>query len=217
MLILKELVLNKKVKIKNIDLDKYGHINSIIYLDGISINEELVKSGHAIVNQDTCTQDFCNKWISFQKNESNKSEDIKKNKANLYIGDYETGKFHTMLCHDIEEIANYIVFNSRQKSIDNGFIPCIRCARTTILKDGMYYVTVNPMNTKITSSQDRQHNIFKTNTEKYALRLESDIRNLEKNRRMNEINDPFSGVNLEILSKRKQLTEIRKAQALTGN
>jgi hypothetical protein len=34
---------------------------------------------------------------------------------------------------------------------------------------------------------------------------------------MNEINDPFSGVNLEILSKRKQLTEIRKAQALTGN
>ena len=212
---LNELILNKDVDIKNIDLDnKHGHINSIVYINGTSVNEELIRSGLATVNEDKCIEDFCTEWISFQNKENDKSTKTSNKTTSLYIGDYDTSTFHTMLCDKLDNVNNFIILTSRQNARDKRFIPCKYCSKSTALKDGSYYVLSSP---KRTHSQHINHNIFQTNTETFALRLESEIKNLEKNRRMNEINDPFSGVNIEIGSKRKQLTEIRKAQALSGN
>ena len=55
-------VFGKTVEVKSIDQDRYGRTVGIITYDGVNLNVELIRSGHAWVYGQYCKQPQCKEW-----------------------------------------------------------------------------------------------------------------------------------------------------------
>ncbi len=53
---------DKTAEVESITTDRYGWTIGIVYVDGNSLSEELVKSGFAWVYNRYCKKDMCDKW-----------------------------------------------------------------------------------------------------------------------------------------------------------
>lgn len=64
---LKELIMDKIVKLKNVDLEKYGRILADVYLDDLYLNEWMIKKKYA-VRYDGGTKQVPNDWMEYYNN-----------------------------------------------------------------------------------------------------------------------------------------------------
>ena len=61
-----KLANGSQVEVQPIDIDRYGRTVATVHVNGRSINEELIRSGHAWVYTQYCTNDFCHDWLKLQ-------------------------------------------------------------------------------------------------------------------------------------------------------
>lgn len=61
------MINRKEVDIEIVAGDKYGRSVGIIYLGNKTINEEMVKKGHAWVYRRYCAKSECRKWIDLEE------------------------------------------------------------------------------------------------------------------------------------------------------
>ncbi|WP_051284035.1 thermonuclease family protein [Desulforegula conservatrix] len=71
------MINRKEVDIEIVAGDKYGRSVGIIYLGNKTINEEMVKKGHAWVYRRYCSKSECRKWIDLE-------EEAKRDKKGLW-------------------------------------------------------------------------------------------------------------------------------------
>ena len=60
------MVYGKTVEVETRDTDRYGHSVALIYVDGQSLNEALVKNGFAWVYRKYCKEAFCEDWLNLE-------------------------------------------------------------------------------------------------------------------------------------------------------
>ena len=60
------MVFGKTVKVKIKDIDRYGRTVALVYVDGESLNEALIKAGYAWVYQRYCKEVFCKDWLNLE-------------------------------------------------------------------------------------------------------------------------------------------------------
>ena len=61
-----DMVYGKTVEVETKDKDQYGRSVALIYVDGQSLNEALIKSGLAWVYRIYCKEPFCESWIDLE-------------------------------------------------------------------------------------------------------------------------------------------------------
>jgi endonuclease YncB( thermonuclease family) len=59
-------VYGKTVKVETKDTDRYGRTVALIFTDGQSLNEALVKNGFAWVYRKYCIEAFCEDWLNLE-------------------------------------------------------------------------------------------------------------------------------------------------------
>ena len=60
------VVYAKTVEVETKDTDRYGRSVALIYIDGESLNESLVKNGFAWVYRKYCKETFCEDWLDLE-------------------------------------------------------------------------------------------------------------------------------------------------------
>jgi micrococcal nuclease len=61
-----DLVFGKQVRIVKQDIDRYGRIVGIVYVDDVCVNEKLVKNGLAWVYRRYCRTPICAGWLELE-------------------------------------------------------------------------------------------------------------------------------------------------------
>ena len=60
------MVYGKTVKVEPKDIDQYGRTVALIYVNGQSLNEALIKNGFAWVYRKYCKEPFCDDWLNLE-------------------------------------------------------------------------------------------------------------------------------------------------------
>jgi endonuclease YncB( thermonuclease family) len=60
------MVYGKTVEVETKDTDRYSRNVALIYVDGQSLNEALVKNGFAWVYREYCKEAFCEDWLNLE-------------------------------------------------------------------------------------------------------------------------------------------------------
>ena len=60
------MVYAKTVEVETKDTDRHGRSVALIYVDGKSLNEALVKNGYAWVYRKYCKESFCEDWLNLE-------------------------------------------------------------------------------------------------------------------------------------------------------
>jgi len=64
----REAVLYQQVRLSILDKDMYGRLVALVHLpDGRTLNEDLVRAGHAWVYRSYCRQPFCHSWMALEQ------------------------------------------------------------------------------------------------------------------------------------------------------
>ena len=61
-----DMVFGKVVEVEPKDVDRYGRIVGLVYIDDNSLNQALVKNGYAWVYRKYCKETFCGDWLNFE-------------------------------------------------------------------------------------------------------------------------------------------------------
>jgi endonuclease YncB( thermonuclease family) len=61
-----QMVYGKTVEVETKDTDRYGRSVALIFIDGQSLNEALVKNGFAWVYRKYCKEKFCEDWLNLE-------------------------------------------------------------------------------------------------------------------------------------------------------
>ena len=69
-----KMVFGKIVEVEPVDLDRYGRTVGIVKIEGVILNEELVREGFASVYPQYCHRPICNTWYLLEM----KAHDAKK-------------------------------------------------------------------------------------------------------------------------------------------
>ena len=195
--------MDKNANVKQVEIDKYGKIYSIVNIDNVSINEHLIHIGYAYVDKDVCVYDFCSQWMNISG--SQEVSNVKKNVSNevIYYGDINSGVFHSKKCKNYDEYKQYSMFDSRQKAVDNGFVPCVSCTISNAVQESMYLPSA------YVGSSGNSGRIYNSgaNIDDRIRSLESDIRNLNSQKRMDKSMER-DGLRREIAAKEEMLNEL---------
>lgn len=68
------MVAGRQITVEQKDTDRYGRTVAMVYVDGINLNEQIVKQGYGWVYRQYCKDSICNDWL---KLESNARESLK--------------------------------------------------------------------------------------------------------------------------------------------
>jgi len=60
------MVYGKTVGVETKDIDRYGRTVGLVYVNGESLNEALVKNGYAWIYLHYCKEDFCKDWLALE-------------------------------------------------------------------------------------------------------------------------------------------------------
>jgi len=63
----RQRVEGQRVELRPKDWDKYGRLVAVVYIEGNSLNEELLREGLAWVHIYYCNEPFCRKWRQLEK------------------------------------------------------------------------------------------------------------------------------------------------------
>jgi micrococcal nuclease len=61
-----QMVYGKTVEVEIKDIDRYGRTVALVYVEGQSLNEALVKNGFAWVYRKYCIDKFCEDWLNLE-------------------------------------------------------------------------------------------------------------------------------------------------------
>ena len=56
------MIYGKVVEVNPVDVDRYGRTVGIVKIEGVILNQELVREGFAWVYPDYCHRQICVKW-----------------------------------------------------------------------------------------------------------------------------------------------------------
>lgn len=147
-----DLIFGKEVRIIVEDIDKYGRLVGLIYLNNNCINEEIINQGFAWVYRYYCNKTICVDWIKLeelaQKNKKGlwshenpippwefRHGKTKTNSNNYKIvkniivlhGNVNSNIFHNNSCKQYECLNCTVHFNIREDAIKAGYKPCKIC------------------------------------------------------------------------------------------
>ena len=145
----------KTAKIEVHDVDRYGRTVGQVFIDGKSLNEDVVRSGMAWVYHQYCSGDVCGEWGTLEqaaresktglwsdpnpvapwvyRHSGKPSHSISyQAKAKIstggnYHGNIESRKFHAPGCRYYGCEKCIAMFKGRQAAINAGYTPCMIC------------------------------------------------------------------------------------------
>lgn len=137
-----KLCLNKKVGIDIDDskgFDRYGRTLAVVIVDGKNINEMLLKEGLAEIMYMPPSEFNPFEWgtngthVDTTHSSSSSSPTSTKSTSSSgsakYIGNANSGKFHTPDCRGVSRMAEYnkVFFSNRNDAINQGYTSCRMC------------------------------------------------------------------------------------------
>jgi endonuclease YncB( thermonuclease family) len=138
-----KLVFGKHVKVVKKDMDRYGRVVGIVYVNGLCVNKELISKGLAWVYRQYCKNSFCNDWLRLEKEARKNSIGLwshpnpvppwefrrgpQRSEANVYHGNTRSMVFHHPSCEHFNCKNCSSVFRSKEKALRAGYRPCGRC------------------------------------------------------------------------------------------
>ena len=60
------MVAGRQISIESKDVDRYGRTVAIVYVDGVNLNEQIVKQGYGWVYRQYCKGAFCGDWLQLE-------------------------------------------------------------------------------------------------------------------------------------------------------
>jgi len=142
-----DMVFNKNVEVTPIDIDRYKRIVGMVYINGICLNEELIKNGYAWTYLKYCKKIFCKDWLQLEQDaQQNKIGlwiydnpippwDFRKNKSSkptyniigAYHGNVSSHVFHASDCKYFNCKNCTKIFQDRDSAINSGYKTCTIC------------------------------------------------------------------------------------------
>lgn len=61
------LIAQKKVTVKPYDTDRYDHIVGGVMVEGVNVNESLIRAGYAWQYRKYCKASFCRDWLQLER------------------------------------------------------------------------------------------------------------------------------------------------------
>lgn len=61
------MVFGKHVRVVKEDMDRYGRVVGTVYVDGVCVNEEIIKDGFAWVYRKYCKSPVCAHWLKLEE------------------------------------------------------------------------------------------------------------------------------------------------------
>ncbi len=80
----KKLIQNKRVKIQVLDKDRYGRLVALVSTKTFILQEELLKSGLAVVYPMFCKMPICSKWQQLEEQAKEQKKGIWKSKHTAF-------------------------------------------------------------------------------------------------------------------------------------
>ena len=146
------MVYGKTVEVETKDTDRYGRSVALIYVDGQSLNEALVKNGFAWVYRKYCKEAFCEDWLNLEivarygkiglwsepdpippwnfrrgKTGSSFIREPAKVETAAYHGNVKSKVFHAPECRYYNCKNCIAVFESKEEAIQAGYRACKIC------------------------------------------------------------------------------------------
>lgn len=139
------LVDRKKVLlVKDVsETDKYGRLLRYVYAGDTFVNAELVKRGYAAPATFPPDVKYAEHFVKLAAEARSKGAGLwapsgqrdlppangggTVNNEDGYIGNKNSGKFHTLDCSTLPAPHNRIHFDGRQEAISAGYVPCKNC------------------------------------------------------------------------------------------
>jgi len=143
-----ELVFGKQVRVDKKDMDRYGRVVGVVYVNGLCVNEELVRKGMAWVYRRYCTDAVCNDWLKLEQKARGSSIglwshpdpiepwDFRRGKrgpvkdntdVSVYHGNTRSMVFHQPACKHFNCKNCTAIFATREEAINAGYRPCGGC------------------------------------------------------------------------------------------
>jgi micrococcal nuclease len=148
-----DLVFGKQVRAVQQDVDRYGRIVGIVYINDLCANDQIIKNGFAWVYQKYCHAPICKEWNHLEQQARNRKIGLwshpnpippwdfrKGNKASSqpastydqsdvagYHGNVSSKVFHQPSCKDYNCKNCTVIFRSREEAINQGYRPCGGC------------------------------------------------------------------------------------------
>ncbi len=66
-----KLTYKEQAKVRQYDKDRYGRTVGVVFVDGINVNEEIIRAGYAWQYQKYCKASFCKDWLQLEKKARN--------------------------------------------------------------------------------------------------------------------------------------------------
>ena len=76
---LMKLALERRAKVQIKYRDRYGRYVALLYIDGLNVNETMVRTGHSWVYERYCDEPLCESWKRLE-------DEARKNKRGLWAG-----------------------------------------------------------------------------------------------------------------------------------
>ena len=86
------LVYGKHVKVVQEDVDRYGRIVGMVYVDGVCVNEEIIKNGFAWVYKRYCNSPVCETWLNLESEARSSGAGLWSHKNPIPPWDFRRGK-----------------------------------------------------------------------------------------------------------------------------
>lgn len=144
----------KIVEVEAIDRDRYGRTVGMVYINGLSVNAELIKAGYAWVYRKFCRNLVCSDWMrmevvargskvglwshpdpvppwDFRRGERSSSQSNRSVGAIVasvvYRGNVNSKVFHRQGCRYYNCKNCTAEFMSREEAVEAGYRPCGVC------------------------------------------------------------------------------------------
>jgi len=151
---MKQLTTGHDITVQAIDRDRYGRTVAMVYANGTSVNEALIKGGNAWVYDQYCKLPVCGEWSRLQASaksarsglwqdatptppwewrhggQTAKNDSVQKSKPDVagnYYGNVQSRKFHSATCRHAGCKNCTAQFSSREQAIAAGYAPCKAC------------------------------------------------------------------------------------------
>jgi micrococcal nuclease len=131
----RELVEGQRLRLRfdEQERDKKGRLLGYAFVDGVFVNETLVREGLAFVRLTPGAQRFAQQLLAAQAEARKATRGIwrtpMKFTAGRFVADPKYGNFHTDTCEELnkKDPQRLIEFASLDAAFDAGFAPCPKC------------------------------------------------------------------------------------------
>jgi endonuclease YncB( thermonuclease family) len=148
------LTAGKTVKVIAYDTDRYGRTVGVVMVNGVNVNQSLIKAGYAWQYTQYCKESFCKDWLQLEREAkaslrglwaddpiapwdwrkdkrsgqtSSATESVYTASAAGYHGNVKSHVFHDSSCRHYNCKNCVKDFRSKQDALNSGYRPCGMC------------------------------------------------------------------------------------------